>query len=88
VEKVPNVLVNDKKLKDPKNLSNAFGNFFVTIAGKLNIQQIEEEDAIPILKHSFPGNFPSIKIIPITITEIKTKIHSLKQKKNHQVTME
>jgi hypothetical protein len=41
-----------------------------------------------ILKDSFPGNFPGIKIIQTTKAEIKSTIQSLKQKKkNHQVTM-
>jgi len=59
-------------------VAKAFINLFVTITGKLNIQQIEEGDAISILKYSFPGNFPSIKIIPITEAEPKIIIHSLK----------
>jgi hypothetical protein len=65
-------------LKDPRNVAKAFNNLFVTITEKLNIQQIEEGDAISILKDSFPGNFPSIKIILITEAESKGIIHSLK----------
>jgi hypothetical protein len=63
-------------------MANAFNNFFITITEKLNIQQIEKGDAISILKDSFPGNFPSIKIIPITEAEIKSIIDSFKQKKS------
>jgi hypothetical protein len=69
-----------KKLKDPKNVASAFNNFFITITEKLNLQQIAKGDAISTLKDSFPGNFPNIKIIPITETEIKSAIHSLEQK--------
>jgi len=47
----------------------------------LNIQQIEK-DAISILKDSFSGNLPSIKIIPNTDAKIKSIIHSLKPKKS------
>jgi hypothetical protein len=47
------------------------------------MQQIEKGDAISILKDSFPGNFPSIKIIPVIEVEVKSIIHSLNQK-NHQ----
>jgi hypothetical protein len=47
-------------------MANAFNNFFITITEKLSIQQIEKEDAVSILKDSFPSNFPSIKIIPFT----------------------
>jgi hypothetical protein len=72
--------VNDEKLKDPKNMASAFNNYFITITGKRNIQQIAKGDAFSFLKDSFPGNFPSIKIIPITEAEIKTTIHSLKPK--------
>jgi hypothetical protein len=72
---------------DPKNVANAFNTFFLTITEKLNIQQVEKEDAVSFLEDSFPGNFPSIKTIPITEAEIKSIIHSLKQKKNHQVMM-
>ena len=58
-------LVSDENLKDPTYIANAFNNFFTTITWKLNIQHIEKEDTISILKDS-SGNFPSIKIIPIT----------------------
>ena len=80
-------LTYDEKLKDPKNVANAFNNFFITIAEKLNIQKIEKGDAISILKDLFPRNFFSIKIIPITESKIKSIVHSLKPKKNHQVMM-
>ena len=59
-------------------MANAFNNFFTTITEKLNIQQIQKGDAISILKDSFPGKFPSIKIIPITEAEIKGILYSLK----------
>jgi hypothetical protein len=80
VEWVPTLLLNDEKLKDSKNVANAFNNFFITITEKSNIQQIEKGDAISILEDSSPGNFPSIKIILINADEIKSRIHSLKQK--------
>jgi hypothetical protein len=73
--------VNDYKLKDPTYVSNAFNNLFITITEKLNIQQTEKADATSVLKHSFPGNSPTIKIILITEGEIKSIIHALKPKK-------
>jgi hypothetical protein len=79
--------VNDKKLKDPTDVANTFCNFCITITEKLNIQQLEKGDAISLLKDSFCGIFPNMKIIPITEAQIKSIIHSVKQKKNHQVTM-
>jgi hypothetical protein len=45
------------------------------------IQKIDKGDGISILRDSFPGNFPSIKIIQTTKAEIKSTILSLKQKK-------
>jgi len=72
--------VNDEKLKNPTDMASAFNNFFITITEKLNIQQIQKRDAISILKDSFPGNFPSKKIIPITDAEMKSIIHSFKPK--------
>jgi len=39
------------------------------------------KDAISFLKDSFPGNFPTINMIPITEAEIKGIISSLKPKK-------
>ena len=73
--------MNDEKLKDPTDVASAFSNFCITITEKLNIQQLEKGDAISILKDSFPGNFLSIKITPITEGQIKSIIHSLKQNK-------
>jgi hypothetical protein len=35
---VPSLLENDEKLKDPKNMANAFNKFFLTTAEKLNMQ--------------------------------------------------
>jgi hypothetical protein len=79
-EQVPSLLVNNEKLKDLENVANAFSNFFLRVTEKLNIRKFEKGDAISFLKDSFPGNFPSIKIIPITEAEIKSIKHSLKQK--------
>ena len=62
-------------------MASAFNNFFITITDTLNIQQIQQGDAISTLKYSFPTNIPSIKIIPTTETEIKSIIHSLKPKR-------
>jgi hypothetical protein len=45
-------------------------NFCVTVTKKLSIQQIEKLYAILIVKDSFLGNHPSLKIIPITETEM------------------
>jgi len=70
VERVPTWLLKDEKLKVPTDVANAFYNFFTTITEKWNIQQMQKGDAISILKDSFPGNFPSIKIILITNTAI------------------
>ena len=64
-------------------MANASNNLFITITQKLNIQLTETGNAID----SFPGNFPSIEIIPITEAEIKGVIHYLKPNQNHQVMM-
>ena len=82
MEQVPTLLVNNEKLKDPTDVANAFNNFFVIISEKLNIQQIEEGNAISILKDSFLGNFPDINIIPIIEADIESIIHSQKPKES------
>jgi hypothetical protein len=46
MEQVPTLLVNDEKFKDPMDVASAFNNFFITVTEKLNIQQIQKEDAI------------------------------------------
>ena len=75
VEQVPTLLVNDERLKDPTGA--AFNNYLTRINEKLNIQRREKE-----MLSQFPGNFPCIKIIPITEAEIKSTIHSLTPKKS------
>jgi len=70
--------VNDEILKNARIMAKAFNNLFLKVTEKLNTQQIEEGEAISILKDSFPGNFPSIKIIPITEAESNSVIQSLK----------
>jgi hypothetical protein len=61
-------------------VANTFNNFFLTVAEKLNTQKTEKGDAISFLQDSFPRNYTSIKIIPVTATEIKSIIRSLKAK--------
>ena len=51
--------------------------FFVTITEKLNIQEVEREDAVSNVKDSFPNNFPCLKIIPNIAAEIKCVMHLL-----------
>jgi len=70
--------VNDENLKDPRSVAKAFNNLFITITEKLNTQQIEEGEVVLILKDSFPGNFPSTKIIPVTEAESNSITHSPK----------
>jgi hypothetical protein len=62
--------VNDEKVKDPADIASAFSNFFTTITEKLTFRD-REKRTISILKDSFPGNFPSIKIIPVTKADKK-----------------
>jgi hypothetical protein len=62
-------------------MANAFNNFFLTVTEKLTIQKFQKGDAMSFLKDSLSGNFPSIKIIPITQAEIKSIIHSPYTKK-------
>jgi hypothetical protein len=80
IEQAPSLLVNNEKLTDPSMVASAFNNLFLTVTEKLNTHKPEKGDAISFLKDSFPRNFASIKIIPVTATEIKSIIHSLKPK--------
>ena len=80
IEQVPSMLVNMGKLKDQKTVANAFNNFFLKTSEKLNRYKSEKKDDISFLKDSFPGNFPTINIIPITEAEIEGIISSLKPK--------
>jgi hypothetical protein len=61
-------------------VANAFNNFFLTNSEKLNRYKSEKRDAASFLKDSFPGNFPTINIIPITEADIKSIISPLKPK--------
>jgi hypothetical protein len=59
VKQFPTFLVNDGKEKDPTDIANAFNNLFIIITEKLNIQQIQEGDAISLLKDSLLATFPA-----------------------------
>jgi hypothetical protein len=50
MEQVPFLLMNNEELTDPKNMANTFNTFFLTITEKLNIQQVEKEDAVSFLE--------------------------------------
>jgi len=69
------------KLKDQKTVANVFNNFFLTTSEKLNRYKSEKKDTTLFLKDSFPGNFPTINIIPITEAEIKSIYNKLSQTK-------
>jgi len=79
MEWVPTLLVNDEKLKVLTNMAIAFNSFFITVTEKFNIHYIEKGAIISLLIDSLPGNFPGIKINPITQAGIKSIIHSLKK---------
>ena len=70
-EQIPSILINSKKLKDPENAAVACNNTFLTLAGSLNSHQVGKEDVILFLTEPFPGNFPGLKIIVTTKTQIK-----------------
>jgi hypothetical protein len=78
--------MNNDELTDPKKVANTCNTFFLTITEKVNKQQVEKGDAVSFLEDSFPVNFPSMTIIPITEAEIKSIIHCLKPQ-NHQIMM-
>jgi hypothetical protein len=81
VEQVPTLLVKDETIKQTRPIPSI--NSLQQLLKKLNIQQTDKGDATSILQHSFPGNLPSIKQIPITEAEIKCIIHFLKQKEKN-----
>ena len=59
-------------------MAKGFSNFFIIITEK--IEDTGKGDAISIIKDSFPRNFTSIKIIPITEAKIKSTMFSTKPK--------
>jgi hypothetical protein len=77
VDKLPNSLVTDGKLKDPTDVASVFKNLCITITEELNIQQKVKSDATSILEDSFPGNVPRIEIITITEAELQSIIYLL-----------
>jgi hypothetical protein len=79
-EQTPSLLINNKKVKDPDVIADAFNIFFLTITKNLNLHKKVIGDAISSLKEAFPTKLPGIKTIPMTETEIKSVIHSLKAK--------
>jgi len=48
---------------------------FYQLTAKLNIDQVQKEDAVSFLNNSFPRNLPSIKMIPVTENEIKSILY-------------
>lgn len=64
-------LINSKKLKNPENVAVAVNNFFLTVAEILNLHQVGKEDVILFFTEPFPGNFPGLKKIVTTETQIK-----------------
>jgi hypothetical protein len=50
----------------------------MTVTENLNLNHVGKEEAILFLKQWFPGNFPGLKITPITGLKIKSIVSSLK----------
>jgi hypothetical protein len=64
-EQMPSHLINGEKVKDPGKVADAFNKFFLTITENLNKHQAGKEDAISLLKDSFPlrlNLFPTLKL--------------------------
>jgi hypothetical protein len=78
--------MNSEKVNDPKIITDAFSACFL-ITKYLDFHQEARGDAISFIKNAFPIKFHGFKIIPTTETEIKIKIHSLKEE-TLQVMME
>lgn len=70
-EQIPSILINSKKLKDPKNAVDTCNNTFLVLAKILNLHQVGEEYVILFLTEPFPGKFLGLKIIVTTKTQIK-----------------
>jgi hypothetical protein len=87
-EQIPTFLINDKKVKDPEVIADAFNTFFLTITENLILHQEMRGDAISSIKEALHRKFLGIKSIPTTETEIKRIIHSLKAKNSsgYQIT--
>lgn len=64
-EQMPSLLINNKKGSEKS--ADSLNGFFLTIADIFHLYQVRKEDAISLIKVEFPG----IKIIPTTETEIK-----------------
>jgi hypothetical protein len=61
---MPPRLINGDEVKDPGKVADAFNNFFLTITENLNLHQARKEDAISLLKDSFPENSLRLKLFP------------------------
>lgn len=70
-EQIPSFLIKSKELNDPGNAAIACSNTFLTLAEILNLHQMGKEDVILFLTEPFPGNFPGLKIIVTTKTQLK-----------------
>lgn len=72
------------KVKAAETVANAFNQtfFFLKITESITLHTMGKEDAISLIKETFPVQFPGIKIIPSTETGMKGMTHSLQLKKS------
>jgi hypothetical protein len=78
IEQIPPLPTTSLKAEELETVANYFNKFFLTLAENLNLHQRGNENAYSILEDAFPTNFPTIKIIPTTETEIKNIIQTMK----------
>jgi len=68
--------------QSPKQLAEAFNNYFLNITENLNIYFPKDNNPISLLKKYYPFEFTPIQIVPITEGELST-ISFLKSKHSY-----
>jgi hypothetical protein len=70
----------DKLLNNPKDIANAFNEFYTQIVTNSNNKHSDMHKTLPLLKNIKLDNIAQMEIIPVSEVEVKTIIMSLKPK--------
>jgi hypothetical protein len=77
---MPFVLQKDNLVNNPSQADEAFNSYFLILAQKLKLQDVQVDSAIPHLMRHNSNHYPIMPVIPVTVVEIIGIIGSLKYK--------
>ena len=89
-DEIPPLYIDGSVVEDHQNIANIFSTYFTTVTDKMGANNLvyinassNNADPLSYLYQVFTSQFPSIKLTPVTLKEIREIIKSLRWKNSH-----